>query len=194
MLVVPRPSWRWMMLSGTPSWASSRRVRVAQLVRREPPPDTGAGGNAGFRATAGTAGRLSEQAKGHPDGASFGGRGPAFEMLSTIRGRPSASGSTSRPLWSTVIGCDRMGASSLPYWAAIVGVALSSLGSLSFRAIHDQGSGGKREVRMRRKDQLRATKLKQVARRIKHGSSKARSLTPVKRAAEAERDYRRRRR
>ena len=46
---------------------------------------------------------------------------------------------------------------------------------------------------MRRTDQLRATKLKQVARRIKHGSSKARRLTPVKRAAEAERDYRRKR-
>jgi hypothetical protein len=46
---------------------------------------------------------------------------------------------------------------------------------------------------MRRKDQLRATKLKQVARRIKHGSSKARRLTPVTRAAEAERDYRRKR-
>ena len=42
---------------------------------------------------------------------------------------------------------------------------------------------------MRRKDQLRATKLKHVARRIKHGSSKPRRLTPVKRAAEAERDY-----
>jgi hypothetical protein len=40
---------------------------------------------------------------------------------------------------------------------------------------------------MRRKDQLRATKLKHVARRIKHESSKARRLTPVKRAAEAER-------
>ena len=75
----------------------------------------------------------------------------------------------------------------------MVGLALRSLGPLSFRAIHDQGSGGKREARMRRKDQLRATKLKQVARRIKHGSSKARRLTPVKRAAEAERDYRRKR-
>ncbi len=46
---------------------------------------------------------------------------------------------------------------------------------------------------MRRKDQRRATKLKEVARRIKNGSSKARHLTPVKRAAEAERDYRRKR-
>jgi hypothetical protein len=44
---------------------------------------------------------------------------------------------------------------------------------------------------MRRKDQLRATKLKQVARRIKHGSSKAGHLPPVKRAADAEREYRR---
>ena len=44
---------------------------------------------------------------------------------------------------------------------------------------------------MRRKDQLRATKLREVARRIKNGSSKARRLSPVKRAAEAERDYRR---
>ena len=69
----------------------------------------------------------------------------------------------------------------------------SLAGSLSFRAIYDQGSGGKREARMRRKDQLRATKLRQVARQIKHGSSKARRLTPVKRAAEAERDYRRKR-
>ena len=77
--------------------------------------------------------------------------------------------------------------------AAIVGLALRSLGPLSFRAIHDQGSGGKREARMRRTDQLRATKLRQVARRIKNGSSKARRLSPVKRAAEAERDYRRKR-
>jgi hypothetical protein len=46
---------------------------------------------------------------------------------------------------------------------------------------------------MMRKDQLRATKLKQVARRIKHGSSTARRLTPMKRAAEAEREYRRQR-
>jgi hypothetical protein len=46
---------------------------------------------------------------------------------------------------------------------------------------------------MMRKDQLRAAKLKQVARRLKNGSSKTRRLTPVKRAAEAERDYRRRR-
>lgn len=76
---------------------------------------------------------------------------------------------------------------------AIVGRGRRSLGSLSFRAIHDQGSGGKREARMTRKDQLRATKLKQVARRLKDGSSKARRLTPVKRAAEAERDYRRKR-
>jgi hypothetical protein len=41
---------------------------------------------------------------------------------------------------------------------------------------------------MRRKDQLRATELKHVARRIKHESSKARRSTPVQRAAEAERD------
>jgi hypothetical protein len=47
---------------------------------------------------------------------------------------------------------------------------------------------------MRRKDQLRATKLKQVVRRLKDGSSKARRLTPVKRAAEAERAHRRGRR
>jgi hypothetical protein len=47
---------------------------------------------------------------------------------------------------------------------------------------------------MRRKDQLRATKLKQVVRRFKDGSSKARRLPPVKRAAEAERAHRRGRR
>jgi hypothetical protein len=47
---------------------------------------------------------------------------------------------------------------------------------------------------MRRKDQLRAAKLKQVARRFKDGSSKARRLTPLKRAAEAERAHRRGRR
>ncbi|MGH2745753.1 MAG: hypothetical protein ACRDN8_25335 [Thermoleophilaceae bacterium] len=46
---------------------------------------------------------------------------------------------------------------------------------------------------MRRKDQRRADKLKQVARRIKHGSSKARRMSPVTRAAEAEREYRRER-
>ncbi|MGH2715760.1 MAG: hypothetical protein ACRDM7_18095 [Thermoleophilaceae bacterium] len=46
---------------------------------------------------------------------------------------------------------------------------------------------------MRRKDQRRAHKLKQVARRIKHGSSKARRMSPVTRAAEAEREYRRER-
>jgi hypothetical protein len=46
---------------------------------------------------------------------------------------------------------------------------------------------------MRRKDQLRAAKLKQVARRIKHGSSKARRLSPITRAADAEREHRRQR-
>jgi hypothetical protein len=61
---------------------------------------------------------------------------------------------------------------------------------LAFRAIHDQAQEGT-EARMRRKDQLRATKLKQVARRLKHGSSMARRLTPAKRAAEAERAHRR---
>ncbi|HEV2875615.1 MAG TPA: hypothetical protein VGW14_10725 [Thermoleophilaceae bacterium] len=45
---------------------------------------------------------------------------------------------------------------------------------------------------MRRTDQLRAVKLKQVARRIKDGSTKARRMSRVKRAAEAEREYRRR--
>jgi hypothetical protein len=33
-----------MTLSGTPSWASSTGVRVAQLVGREAPPDAGFGG------------------------------------------------------------------------------------------------------------------------------------------------------
>jgi hypothetical protein len=44
---------------------------------------------------------------------------------------------------------------------------------------------------MRRKDKLRAGKLRQVARRMKDGSTRARSMSPVKRAAEAEREYRR---
>ena len=44
---------------------------------------------------------------------------------------------------------------------------------------------------MKRKDRLRAMKLKQVARRMKDGSTKARSMSRVKRAAEAEREYRR---
>jgi hypothetical protein len=44
---------------------------------------------------------------------------------------------------------------------------------------------------MRRKDKIRAVKLRQVARRMKDGSAKARSMSPVKRAAEAEREYRR---
>jgi hypothetical protein len=44
---------------------------------------------------------------------------------------------------------------------------------------------------MRRLDQLRAVKLKQVARRMKDGSTKARSMSRVKRAAEAEREHRR---
>jgi hypothetical protein len=46
---------------------------------------------------------------------------------------------------------------------------------------------------MRPKDQRRADKLRQVARRIKHGSTQARRMSPVKRAAEAEREYRRQR-
>lgn len=46
---------------------------------------------------------------------------------------------------------------------------------------------------MRRKDQLRAAKLMQVTRRIKHGSSKARRMSPVTRAADAAREYRRQR-
>ena len=45
---------------------------------------------------------------------------------------------------------------------------------------------------MPRKDQPRSEKLKQVTRRLKHGSTKARRLSPVKRAAEAERDRRER--
>ena len=45
---------------------------------------------------------------------------------------------------------------------------------------------------MRRKDKLRAVKLKQVARRMKDGPTKAKSMSPVKRAAEAERERRRR--
>ena len=43
-----------------------------------------------------------------------------------------------------------------------------------------------------RKDERRAEKLRQVARRIKHGSSVARRMTPVKRAAPAQRQRRRR--
>jgi hypothetical protein len=45
---------------------------------------------------------------------------------------------------------------------------------------------------MRHKDKLRAVKLKQVARRMKDGSTKARSMSRVKRATEAEREHRRR--
>jgi hypothetical protein len=44
-----------------------------------------------------------------------------------------------------------------------------------------------------RKDERRAAKLRQVARRIKHGPSMVRRMTPVKRAAHAERQRRRRR-
>jgi hypothetical protein len=43
---------------------------------------------------------------------------------------------------------------------------------------------------MRRKDQRRADKLRQVTRRFKQGSTKARRASPVKRAAEAERERR----
>jgi hypothetical protein len=39
------PSCRWMMFSGTPSRSELERVRVAQLVRGEPTPDAGAGGD-----------------------------------------------------------------------------------------------------------------------------------------------------
>ncbi len=45
---------------------------------------------------------------------------------------------------------------------------------------------------MRHNDKLRAVKLRQVGRRMKDGSTKARTMSPVKRAAEAEREYRRR--
>jgi hypothetical protein len=45
---------------------------------------------------------------------------------------------------------------------------------------------------MEQKDKLRAGKLKQVARRMKDGSRRARSMSRVKRAAEAEREHRRR--
>jgi hypothetical protein len=48
------------------------------------------------------------------------------------------------------------------------------------------------DAHMRPKDKLRAVKLKQVARRMKDGSTKARSMSRVKRAAEAEREHRRR--
>jgi hypothetical protein len=44
-----------------------------------------------------------------------------------------------------------------------------------------------------RKDERRAEKLGQVARRIKHGPSMVRRMTPVKRAAHVERQRRRRR-
>jgi|Tabmets5t2r1_1033131.scaffolds.fasta_scaffold119582_2 hypothetical protein len=50
-----------------------------------------------------------------------------------------------------------------------------------------------RRTERRRKDERRAEKLRQVARRIKHGSSVARRMTPVKRAAHAERQRRRQR-
>jgi hypothetical protein len=43
----------------------------------------------------------------------------------------------------------------------------------------------------RRKDERRAEKLRQVARRIKHGSSMVTRMTPVKRAAHVKRQLRR---
>src|SRR5215218_968797 len=46
MEVGPRlawPSWRWMMFKATPSWASSRALGVAELVRRKSPADSGVG-------------------------------------------------------------------------------------------------------------------------------------------------------
>ena len=46
------------------------------------------------------------------------------------------------------------------------------------------------DPRMKHKDKLRAVKLKQVARRMKDGSTRARSMSRVKRAAEAEREHR----
>jgi hypothetical protein len=45
-----------------------------------------------------------------------------------------------------------------------------------------------------RKDERRAEKLRQVGRRIKHGSSMVAQMTPVKRAALVRRHHRRRRR
>jgi hypothetical protein len=44
-----------------------------------------------------------------------------------------------------------------------------------------------------RKDDCRAEKLRQVARRIKHGPSMVGRMTPVKRAAHVKRQLRRRR-
>jgi hypothetical protein len=44
-----------------------------------------------------------------------------------------------------------------------------------------------------RKDERRAEKLRQVGRRIKHGSSMVAQMTPVKRAALVRRHHRRRR-
>ena len=44
-----------------------------------------------------------------------------------------------------------------------------------------------------RKDERRSEKLSQVTRRLKNGSSMARRLTPVKRAAQVKRQLRRQR-
>jgi hypothetical protein len=52
--------------------------------------------------------------------------------------------------------------------------------------------GSRNQHRTEAKDERRAEKLRQVARRIKHGSSMARRMTPVKRAAHTERQRRQR--
>jgi hypothetical protein len=44
-----------------------------------------------------------------------------------------------------------------------------------------------------RKDERRATKLRQVTRRLKNGSSMVRRMTPVTRAAHVKRQHRRQR-
>src|SRR4051794_40750262 len=88
--VMPRllwPSWRWMTTSGTPSWASSRGVRVAQLVRGKAAPDaSGRRGVAQLRASgrdrpAPAARRTGDDAEQRPDGKLYPGGEPRLQLL-----------------------------------------------------------------------------------------------------------------
>jgi hypothetical protein len=132
--------------------------------------------------------------QGHPHGTSPGERGRCLEML---RDHSRAANRKLVDIASAVVDGRALlpkGGPALPLTMAIVGRAPRTPGSLwPFARSTIWGQEGS-EARMRRKDQLRATKLKQVARRLKDGPSKARRLTPVKRAAEAGRAHRRGRR
>jgi hypothetical protein len=171
--------------------ASRHREPRDRTPNRPERPSRGArGGDARFAQATGTA-----------EGSPSGPRACRWNIIrftrpssgsATIRGRPTGS------CRHRVRCCRRASAAnpverapSLPgsYRRACTSLAGSPVLS------RDPRSGVRRQARsrMRHKDQVRATKLKQVARRLKNGSSKTRRLTPVKRAAEAERDYRRRR-